>query len=104
MSKKTSLASALQPFDRAPGAAVAPSPKAERPQRRPRKEERAAGKEANGSQAPSRHGKKALIGYFDPGVSKQLKRLALDLDSTSQDLLREALNDFFQKHKKPTIA
>ena len=103
MSKKPSLAAALQTFDRAPGAAVAPSPKAERPQRRPRKEER-AGKETNGSQAPSRIGKKALIGYFDPSVSKQLKRLALDLDSTSQDLLREALNDFFQKHKKPTIA
>ena len=103
MSKKPSLAAALQTFDRAP-AAVAPSPKAERPQRRQRKEQKAAGKETNGSQAPSRIGKKALIGYFDPGVSKQLKRLALDLDLTSQDLLREALNDFFQKHKKPTIA
>jgi hypothetical protein len=103
MSKKPSLAAALQTYDRAP-AAVAPASKAERPaQRRHRKEER-AGKETNGSQAPSRIGKKALIGYFDPGVSKQLKRLALDLDSTSQDLLREALNDFFQKHKKPTIA
>jgi hypothetical protein len=103
MSKKPSLAAALQTYDRAP-AAVAPASKAERPaQRRHRKEER-AGKETNGSQAPSRIGKKALIGYFDPGVSKQLKRLALDLDLTSQDLLREALNDFFQKHKKPTIA
>jgi hypothetical protein len=103
MSKKPTLAAALQTYDRAP-AAVAPSSKAERPaQRRHRKEER-AGKETNGSQAPSRIGKKALIGYFDPSVSKQLKRLALDLDLTSQDLLREALNDFFQKHKKPTIA
>ena len=102
MSKKPSLAAALQTFDRAPAAVAAP-PKAERPQRRHRKEER-AGKEINGSQAPSRIGKKALIGYFDPGVSKQLKLLALDLDLTSQDLLREALNDFFQKHKKPTIA
>ena len=103
MSKKPSLAAALQTYDRAP-AAVAPASKAERPaQRRHRKEER-AGKETNGSQAPSRIGKKALKGYFDPGVSKQLKRLALDLDSTSQDLLGEALNDFFQKHKKPTIA
>jgi hypothetical protein len=103
MSKKPSLAAALQSYDRAPAAVAAPPTKAERPQRRPPKAER-AGKESNGSQAPSRHGKKALIGYFDPGVSKQLKRLALDLDSTSQDLLREALNDLFQKHKKPTIA
>jgi Antitoxin-like ribbon-helix-helix len=102
MSKKPSLAAALQTFDRAPAAAAAPT-KAARPQRRQHKDER-AGKETNGSQAPSRFGKKALIGYFDPGVSKQLKQIALDKDRTVQDLLTEALNDFFQKHKKPTIA
>jgi hypothetical protein len=56
------------------------------------------------TQAPSRHGKKALIGYFEPGVSKQLKQLALDRDTTTQELLREALNDFFQKNSKPAIA
>jgi hypothetical protein len=101
MSKKPSLAAALQSYDRAPAAVAAPT-KAARP-RRQQKEER-AGKETNGSQAPSRLGKKALIGYYDPGVSKQLKQMALDKDRTVQDLLAEALNDFFQKHKKPTIA
>jgi len=102
MSKKPSLAAALQSYDRAPAAVAAPT-KAAHPQRRQQKPDR-AGKESNGSQAPSRLGKKALIGYFDPGVSKQLKQMALDKDRTVQDLLSEALNDLFQKHKKPTIA
>ena len=100
MSKKPSLAAALQTYDRAP-AAVAPPPRAARLQRQRHK----GREEATAStQAPSRTGKKALIGYFDPSVSKQLKQIALDRDGTIQDLLTEALNDFFQKLKKPTIA
>jgi len=101
MSKKPTLAAALQTFERAP--AATPPTKAARARRQHQKDER-AGKATNGSQAPSRLGKKALIGYFDPGVSKQLKQIALDRDRTVQDLLTEALNDFFQKLKKPTIA
>jgi len=101
MSKKPTLAAALQPFERAP--AAAPPTKPDRARRQHQKDER-AGKDTNGSQAPSRLGKKALIGYFDPGVSKQLKQIALDKDRTVQDLLTEALNDFFQKLKKPSIA
>ena len=101
MSKKPSLAAALQSFDRAPAAVETPPAKAARPQRqRPRRKEEAT----TSVQAPSRAGKKALIGYFDPGVSKQLKQIAPDKDRTVQDLLTEALNDFFQKLKKPTIA
>ena len=54
---------------------------------------------------PSRAGKKALIGYFDPEVSKQLKQMLLDQDRDSvQELLREALNDLFKKYRKPSIA
>ena len=45
--------------------------------------------------------KKALIGYFDPSVSKQLKQLALDEDSTVQQLLGEALDLLFQARGKP---
>jgi hypothetical protein len=101
MSKKPSLAAALQTFDRAP-AAVAPPPRATRPQRQRHKQQKEEGTAS--TQAPSRTGKKALIGYFDPSVSKQLKQIALDRDGTIQDLLTEALNDFFQKLKKPTIA
>ena len=91
MSKKPSLAAALQTYDRS-----APSAPTMRPHR--------ATESTAASQAPSRQGKKALIGYFDPVVSKQLKQIALDLDTTSQELMREALNDFFQKHGKPAIA
>ena len=89
MSNKPSLAEALKPHDRRPAAAVGEPP--------PRK--------SRSAQAPSRAGKKALIGYFDPEVSKQLKQMMLDHDRASvQALLREALNDLFQKYKKPTIA
>ena len=89
MSNKPSLAEALKPHDRSPAAAVG-----EPPQRK-----------IKTMQAPSRAGKKALIGYFAPEVSKQLKQIVLDRDRASvQELLREALNDLFQKYKKPTIA
>jgi hypothetical protein len=102
MSKKQSLAAALQSFDRMPSAPMARTEATTTTATR-----RAPKKTASITQltqAPSRHGKKALIGYFEPGVSKQLKQLALDRDTTTQELLREALNDFFQKNSKPAIA
>lgn len=39
-----------------------------------------------------RQGKKALIAYFSPGVSKALRQMALDEDSTMQSLLGEAID------------
>lgn len=53
---------------------------------------------------PSRQGKKAVIGYFDPAVSKQLRQIALDEESSVQELMREAINDLFQKRGKASIA
>lgn len=53
---------------------------------------------------PSRQGKKAIAGHFDPAVSKQLKQLALEQDTTVQALLGEALNDLFEKYGKKPIA
>ena len=53
--------------------------------------------------APSREGKKAVMGYFDESVSKKLRRLSLDTDRSMQDLLAEALNDLFEKHERPPI-
>ena len=91
MTKKQSLATALQTFDRTPNSATEVSDPAL--VSRPRLKE----------QAPSRRGKKALIGYFDPGVSKQLKLLALEEDSTVQQLLGEALDLLFQARGKPRI-
>ncbi len=54
--------------------------------------------------SPGRQGKRVIAGHFDPAVSKQLKRLALELDSTVQGLLGEAINDLFRKHGQPPIA
>lgn len=53
---------------------------------------------------PSRQGKKIISGYFDPAVSKQLKQLALEQDTTVQALLAEALDLLFMAHSKAPIA
>lgn len=54
--------------------------------------------------APAREGKKAIAGYFDPSASRQLREIALAEGKTLQSVLREAINDFFAKRGKPTIA
>jgi hypothetical protein len=92
MVKKTSLASALQV---ASGKEIpvleSPSPSEVRP---------------NSSTVlpPSRQGKKAITGYFDPAVSRQLRQLALDKDTTVQALLSEGLNELFIKYGRNPIA
>lgn len=53
---------------------------------------------------PSRQGLKQVSGHYEAGVAKALKRLALDLDTTLQALLAEAINDLFEKHRLPRIA
>lgn len=53
---------------------------------------------------PSRQGAKHIGGYFDPVVSRQLKAIAVDEDSSVQALLAEALNMLFQSRGKPMIA
>ena len=60
MSNKPSLAEALKPLDRVVAGAE-PPPK----------------RHWKSSPPPSRAGKKALIGYFNPEVSKQLKQITL---------------------------
>src|ERR1019366_5327174 len=96
-SKKPSLASALQTFNRAPQAPAAEITQKTRSEPPPTKTRAFP-------VPPSRANKKALIGYFDPAVSKQLKQIGLDRDLTVQALLGEAINDLFQKYKKPAIA
>ncbi len=54
--------------------------------------------------APSRLGKKAISGFFDPAVSRQLKQIALNEDKTVQLLIAEALNDLFVKYNQNPIA
>lgn len=94
MTKKKSLADALQPLDRAQASSIA----------EPVRTLANASDQRLEGQAPSRRGKKALIGYFDPSVSKQLKQLALDEDSSVQKLLGEAINLLFEARGKPRIA
>lgn len=94
MGTQSSLADALKPLDRA----VSPRPALQEPKpTRPR-----------GGVHPvprTREGKRALTGYFPRDVSRQLKQILIDQDRESiQELLTEAVNDFFVKYGKPPIA
>lgn len=53
---------------------------------------------------PSRKDTKHVGGYFSPEVSKQLRQIALEEDSSVQSLLAEAIDMIFHSRKKPTIA
>ena len=52
----------------------------------------------------ARRNAKHIGGYFDPAVSKQLRLIALDEETTVQDPFSEALDMLFQGRRKPTIA
>jgi hypothetical protein len=88
MNKRANLAAALQTATRG-GEATSPP---------------AATVSAIRATTPSRIGKKTVAAHFDPAVSRQLKQLGLDRDTSTQALLREALNDLFTKYGKPPIA
>ena len=88
MSKRANLAAALQTATRG-GGEVAVTP---------------ATVTAIRTSTPSRTGKKTIAAHFDPAVSRQLKQLGLDRDTSTQALLREALNDLFPKYGKPPSA
>ena len=90
-SKKPNLATALQ---EASGKAQPPVPQPET----------TSEPQETSYLAPSRRGKKAVTGHFDPAVSRQLKQIALDRDTTVQALLAEALNDLFEKYNSNPIA
>ena len=95
MTKKGSLTAALHQFD---NRQQAPAP--EPVETRPAEPEPVAWKAV----PPSRRGKKALTGYFDPSALKQLRVLAASEDMTMQALMTEAINDLFKKYGKPHIA
>jgi hypothetical protein len=94
MNKRANLAAALQTATR--GGEVGPIAQASNAT--------PATVTAIGSRAPSRIGKKTVAAHFDPAVSKQLKHLGLERDTSTQALLREAINDLFAKYGKPPIA
>ena len=59
---------------------------------------------APAARATTREGTKHIGGYYALEVSKQLKFLAVNEDTTVQALLAEALNLLFQSRRLPTIA
>lgn len=59
---------------------------------------------ASKNSRPVRKNKKHIGGYFAPEVSKQIRQIALEEDSTVQQLLEEGLDMIFHSRKKPTIA
>ena len=63
-----------------------------------------AANSANPHERPSRKGTKHVGGHFPPEVSKQLRKIALDEDSSVQKLLAEAIDMVFHSRKLPTIA
>ena len=54
--------------------------------------------------APVRRGKKAVTGWFEPDVVRQLKLLGIEQNMTIQNMMKEALNDLFSKYNKAQIA
>lgn len=54
--------------------------------------------------APNRIGKKSITGWFDADVLKQLKMIGIEQDMSIQQMVGEALNDFFTKYGKAQIA
>ncbi len=95
MQKKTSLASAL----RQSSDSQKEGAKADKAAMQQTEKTRTA------SPTPSnRLGKKSITGWFDADVLKQLKMIGLDKDMSIQQMVGEALNDFFAKNGKPQIA
>jgi hypothetical protein len=70
----------------------------------PRETAKSAAQSVRTNVSATRAGKKVIAGHFDPGVSKALRSLALDHDTSVQALLQEALNDLFLKYGKPPVA
>jgi hypothetical protein len=51
-----------------------------------------------------RNGRTAMPFWVPIAARKQLKVMAAEMDTTQQELMTIALNDFFKKHGKPPIA
>jgi hypothetical protein len=67
---------------------------AEKPDRRSRST-------VEGYRPPSRQGKRAAVAWLEPEAIKQLNMHAIQHDRNVQDLLVEAVNDWFAKNGLP---
>jgi hypothetical protein len=52
---------------------------------------------------PGRSGTKPITGHFPKQVRDELKKLAIEQDTTLHNLMAEAFNDLFAKYGKPEI-
>jgi antitoxin-like ribbon-helix-helix protein len=52
---------------------------------------------------PDRIGRKLVGGYFDRPVHKQISIMAAEMERDIEDLVGEALNDFFAKNGRPEL-
>ena len=59
---------------------------------------------AQARRPPSRRGLKSMAVYLPPEAHKQIRQIALNEDTSLQDLAVEALDDLFQKRGLPRIA
>jgi len=78
-----------------------PTPAPQAVEQQPERAEKASTKPA--TQA-SRAGKSPLIAYVDKAFVRQLKQYCLDHDTTQQQVIIEALNEYFEKRQKAGIA
>ena len=53
---------------------------------------------------PSRRGKRVVSAYIEATAAKQMRLLAVELDTSTQALLEEALNDLFRKYNRSALA
>jgi Antitoxin-like ribbon-helix-helix len=53
---------------------------------------------------PSREGKRVLSVYLPPEAWKQLRMLAVNMETSTQDLGQQAINMLFEKHRLNRIA
>ena len=77
-----------------PVVSAASSPVADDQQRRPRST-------VEGYRPPSRQGKRAAVAWLEPEAIKQLIMQAIQHDRNVQDILVEAINDWFAKNGLP---
>ena len=61
-------------------------------------------KRANNKTKKGRAGRQFLAAHVLPEAAKQFKLLAVQRDKTTQEMLIEAINDFFAKHGLSRIA
>jgi hypothetical protein len=86
------------PLNHKPTPPAASEPKAAEPQPAAAAEPRGRGP---AYRSPSRVGKRAAVAWLEPEAVKQLNLVAIQRDIHVQDILVEAVNDWFARHGLP---